>query len=142
MAGPDPKAPAKPRPTSDPVPDSVVRAALDALANASGTELAVLVFDSLVDEDDAASDHVLRFDHPEVAVELRVASTYENVRVQGAVARSTSTRAELHTFGIDIDHIVDASDGSFLFPSIPHGLVRLVITRREGPDVATDWFRV
>lgn len=141
MPGRDPKAPVRPGSLGDRVPDSVVRAAMDAITHASGTELATLVYDSLVDGSDPATDHVLRFEHPELTVELRVRSTDEEVSLEGAASPPTSVRAELHTAGIDLAQIVDASNGKFEFPSLPHGLVRLVVARTGGADVTTDWFR-
>lgn len=142
MPGQDPKAPVKPGSLGDRVPEAVVRAAIDAITQASGTELATLVYDSLVDGSDPAADHVLRFEHPELTVELRVHVTNEEVQARGTTSPPTSVRAELHTFGIDLAHIVDASDGEFEIPSLPHGLIRLVVARTDGTDVATDWFRV
>lgn len=141
MPGRDPKAPVRPGSLGDRVPDAVVCAATDAITRGSRTELAALTLDSLVDRSDPAADHVLRFEHPELTVELRVRSTDEGVSLEGAVTPPTSVRAELHTFGIDLAQIVDASNGRFEFPSLPHGLVRLVVARTGGADVTTDWFR-
>ncbi len=57
------------------VPESVVAEAKAAFARKADGDVAILVHDSLIDGDDTAADHRLRFEHPQVLIDLQVSAT-------------------------------------------------------------------
>ena len=105
-------------------------------------ELALLASDSLVDSEDEASGHHLRFEHPDVVVEIEVSACAAGTHLSGRVVPDVA-RVALHTRDADAVPVCETSGGHFAFGPMPHGRVRLSM---EGgrPDVAvwTEWFRV
>lgn len=142
-------SPAGPRqpggPSDDPHPGGPPREVIEsakALFRPKGRELAVLTYDSLVDSDDEAADHHLRFEHPAVVVELDVCAEAGATHLAGR-AEPGVARVVLHLRDADLALISWATDGQFEFDSVRHGLIRLSLERQEpGPAVWTDWFRV
>jgi hypothetical protein len=114
-----------------------------AFGNRPEGDLAVLVFDSLVDEGAPAKDHLLRFDHPLTRIRLAVAAGPEESELRGSTDPPAGGRVQLQVGTGDIYLVEEVREGEFSFHAVPHGLVRLHILN---PDDArlfrTDWFRV
>ncbi len=124
----------------DRVPDEAMAAAKAAFADRVGGELAVLVFDSLIDADAPAEDQHLRFEHPRLMVEARL-STRDNT-ISGTVNPPSPVRAVLHLYGSELTFVSEIVDGSFEFHNVAHSLVRLSFEDPDGATVVwTDWFR-
>lgn len=124
------------------VPDQVIAQAKAAFAQRMAGELAQLVFDSVVDEGDSASDHHLRFEHRLFAVDIRVLSNQRASTLEGSLFPITSLNVGLQAEGEDVTIRQDVVDGKFVFSGITHGLVRLHLTGPETPNIRTDWFRI
>lgn len=138
-AGPPEETPAG-TPSDEP-PGYVVEQAKQ-LHSRPVTELAQLVFDSLVDADSPPENHYLRFDHPEIGVSLRVSVHPDGTRIVGRVM-PVPRRVVLHIRTSDRALVAEAEEDRFDFPAVPHGLVRLSVERGPAsPLIWTDWFRV
>ena len=126
----------------DPVPAEVTAAARAAFEATRPTETAVLVHDSLVDADEVAQKHLLRFEHPHIYLELHVATEQRSTRIEGVLDRNGPTRAVLILSGAG-DEWVAPVEGTVFELDLPvHGLVRISLETDGGPSVQTDWFRV
>jgi hypothetical protein len=134
---PEPKLP------FDAPPDAVSQEASSAFDDARPRELAVLVFDSLVDATDDPGSHQLRFEHQRLSLEVDVSSSPLGTTVEARTSRPDVTAAVLHRRGADIAFVslIDP-DGRFVFEPIGHGLVRLSIEADDGPAIWSDWFRI
>jgi hypothetical protein len=128
--------------SSDDVPDDLVREAKAAFGLRGQGEIAVLVFDSLVDLDAPPEDHRLRFDHPSMQVEVQVASRPETVTLRGRVHPVMSGQVHLQLDTGDLRLVADLVAGEFALASVGHGLIRLHLVSPGRSDVYTDWFRV
>lgn len=126
----------------DPVPRDVTAAAKAAFDSAKRGRLAVLVHDSLVDLDEPAEKHVLRFEHRQMEVQLHVSVEPAGTLVQGVVDRSGSTRAVLHFHGTGETVVEPVEGATFEFSPLQHGLVRLSLESEDEAPVWTDWFRI
>jgi hypothetical protein len=128
----------------DRVPEEVLTEAKAALRQQQEGELAVLVFDSLLDEQDPPEDHRLRFEHPDLRIDLRVSVKGAEARISGdIVPPGTDARVELLFEGGDLGFVSEGCGGSFSFSPIRHGLTRLSIRRPDSDVVVrTDWFRI
>jgi len=127
----------------DGIPEEVVAAARAAFGPLEPGELAVVTFDSLVDEDDAPEDHRLRFEHPALQVDLRLSVHAGGASLSGHLTPSGPARVELDLEGADLAFVDNSSDGSFTFGPVGHGLLRLLVTAAgSATTVRTDWFRV
>ena len=126
----------------DRVPKNVIADAQRAFGRPR-TELAYLVFDSLIDLDAPAEDHRLRFEHPLVRIELQVYVSPDHTRLGGTVVPASASRAAVHLQGKDLALITPVHDGTFSFEPVGHGLVRLSFEGVDGQTtIWTDWFRV
>jgi hypothetical protein len=106
-------------------------------------DLAVLVFDSLVDEGAPAKDHLLRFDHPLTRISLAVAAGPEESELRGSTDPPTGGGVQLQVGTGDIYLMEEITEGEFSFHAVPHGLVRLHVQKPDdGRPIRTDWFRV
>jgi hypothetical protein len=125
------------------VPESAVMQARHALSQLTEGALAALVFDSIVDEDDLADHHRLRFEHSLMAIELQVSVRAASSSLIGKVTPGTPVRVEVQ---LDIGETSlgdDLADGTFCLPEINHGVIRLQLLDDGGsPVIRTDWFRV
>jgi hypothetical protein len=130
---------------SDEVPKEVVAQAKAAFGQRIQGELAVLAWDSLVDEGAPVADHQLRFDHPRVRIEVRVAVSPAGSRLSGKVDGPAPARVELHSEQLEVPLPADVSGGVFTIEGVPPGVVRLELAF-GGPGGAvtihTDWFRI
>lgn len=143
MSAPGPRPPEEPGsvPASDEPPPSVIESAKAAF-QAVHHDMAVLASDSLLDSDDQASDHRLRFEHPDLIVELDVSAGPGATQLSGRAVPDVA-RVVLHSHGADPVLVCETREGNFAFPPVPHGLVRLSTEGgRLSATVWTDWFRV
>lgn len=117
-----------------------VKAALD---RARPHEIALLEFDSLVDADDPPESHQLRFQHPRLTIDLRVASVGSAASLAGVVHPRLYHRADIHRDGLEGDVSEAVIDGFFRFESVGRGLVRLcLIPVDDRVAIWSDWFRL
>jgi hypothetical protein len=124
------------------VPEDLVAQVKSAFVNRCEGDLAVLVFDSLIDEGAPAQDHLLRFEHPLTRISLRVAAGLQESDLSGSTDPPTGERAQLQFGGSDIYLDDEVVEGAFSFHAVPHGLTRLRILRTDdGLVIRTDWFR-
>ena len=127
----------------DRVPEDVLTNAKAAFRHRRKGELAVLVFDSLLDEHDPPEDHLLRFEHRNLWIDLRVLVKGDEASIFGELVPRTDARVELLLEGDDVGFVSDSCAGSFSFSPIRHGLTRLSIRRPDSDVVVlTDWFRI
>jgi hypothetical protein len=125
------------------VPDEVVAQAKAAFARRTKDEIAVLAWDSLVDEDAPASDHRLRFEHPEAQIELRVLAADSWSTIEGRVRPAVQAAIELESDDRNVVRAGEVLDGAFALTHVAPGVVRLCL-RGSGSSVSvcTDWFRI
>jgi hypothetical protein len=128
--------------TPDDVPEEVISQAKAAFARRTPGPIAVLAWDSLVDEGDAADDHRLVFDHPDVQIEVRVRVTDRLPDLEGRVKPPGPVHVELQSEQGDVLQAVEATDGIFILEQAPRGVVRLTIRSASNPEIRTDWFRI
>jgi hypothetical protein len=123
------------------VPDEVLAQAKAAFARRSRGEIAILVWDSLVDEGAPAEDHRLRFEHAEMEIDVRILAGGDFTALEGEVQPPAALQVELQREeGEWVGH-TDIRNGVFAFDHIPPGVVRLSFQRSSSPEVHTDWFR-
>ena len=107
------------------------------------SQVAVAVFDSLLDGMAVPESHWLRFEHVTVAVNVHVARGPASSVLSGEVESTRAVRAALHLEGAGLAMVADIEGGRFAFSPVGHGLVRLSIEENtSAPTVWTDWFRV
>jgi hypothetical protein len=124
-------------------PEELVAEAKAAFGRRTGGELASLVLDTLIDQDDPASEHRLRFEHPGLAIDLQVSVAATGSTLTGTVQPPTPMQVQLEFNANPTRQDVDASEGAFAFDRIPHGIIRLHIAPRSDlPPIHTDWFRI
>ncbi len=135
-----------PDPKDEPVegtPEDVVAAARAAFRHRTRDPVAVLEFDSLLDEGAPAADHLLRFEHPVMRIEVRISVTTPSAQLSGHIEPPDRVRVELHRTGSEEVLAVDSTEGAFSFESAGHGTLRLRILGADAvPALSTDWFRV
>jgi hypothetical protein len=125
------------------VPEDVISQAKAAFARRSPGETAVLAWDSLVDEGSPAGDHRLRFDHPDLQIEVRIFGGGASSDLAGKIAPPAPLRVELQSGEGDLLSAVDAIEGTFAFTQVSAGMVRLSIRgSATAPEIRTDWFRI
>ena len=79
------------------VPEEVVNQAKAAFGRRRPGDIAVLVWDSLVDDDDAPEDHRLVFEHPDVQIEVRVRASAGSSDLEGRVKPAGVLHVELQS---------------------------------------------
>lgn len=135
----------------DPVPPEVVQAAVDAFSwRDIDAELAELVFDSLLDADQAtlvrgsSGPRLVSFKTPELTVDVEVTTTGSGRDVMGQLTPPQPAAVEIrHSAGIvstDADEL-----GRFRSQSLPGGPVSLRLRpadRGSRPAVVTDWLAI
>jgi hypothetical protein len=124
------------------VPEEVIAQAKAAFARRSRGEIATLTWDSLVDEDAPASDHRLRFEHPELQIELRLLTADNSSDLEGSVQPPVDLHIELQGEEGDVLRSTEAADGVFAFERVPSGTVRISARGASIPEIHTDWFRL
>src|SRR5690348_14867634 len=77
------------------VPEEVIAQAKAAFARRSQGDVAILTWDSLVDEDASAGDHWLRFEHPALQIELRILAADNRSDLEGSAKPPIPLHVEL-----------------------------------------------
>ncbi len=125
----------------DRVPDEVVAQAKAVFATRTTGPLAVLVFDSAVDENMPNAQRQLRFEHPSVTVEVAVVVDDRGRALHGRVDPG-QVRVEVELEDAEVTIAESADNGDFTFGRVPNGVMRLRLLERTGSNpVHTDWFR-
>ena len=123
------------------VPDDVIAQAKAAFAGRSRGQIAVLVWDSLVDEGAPAEDHRLSFEHPDLQIDVRILGRGDLAAIEGQVKPPAALHVELQAEqGVRISD-TDVRGGAFAFDHIPSGVVRLSVQMSVSSEIHTDWFR-
>jgi hypothetical protein len=124
------------------VPHEVIERAKAAFTQRTEGEVAVLTRDSLVDDEAAAWDHRLRFEHPDLQIDLRILGLQGASILEGKVYPSTAVRVELQSDKGDVLRRGEVADGAFALGHVPPGVVRLCLEGSAAVKVCTDWFRI
>lgn len=126
----------------DPMPAQVAAAAKDLFDSVRPTELAVLVFDSVVDEAEAAEKHTLQFVHDHTDIHLYVCSGGDSTVIQGVLDRPGATWAVLQFRETERSVRAPVEGTTFELVVPGHGTARLTLEHDSGPDIRTDWLRI
>lgn len=126
----------------DPVPAEVVSSARALFESDRPSELATLVSDSLLDSDEQAQKHTLRFQHDRVELQLYVSSGSPATLIQGVLDRPGTTHVRLYMRNAGRE-VATPVEGATFEAALPgHGLVRISLEREGEPTVWTEWFRI
>jgi hypothetical protein len=124
------------------VPLDVIAQAKAAFSQRDQGEIAVLVWDSLVDEGAPSWLHHLRFEHPRIWIEASVSVASGWSSLHGVIHPAVPNRVELHSEA-EPPVVAEVTRSAFRIKRFPRGLVRLRLVETEGsPAVFTDWFHV
>jgi hypothetical protein len=125
------------------VPEEVITQAKAAFARRTTGEVASLAWDSLVDEDAPPWDHHLRFEHPQVQIDLRILTSGGWSTIEGRVEPPVPSALTLESDAGNVLGTGEVTDGAFTLLHVAPGLVRLCLgaSDQTGP-VCTDWFRI
>src|SRR5215472_4202811 len=129
----------------EPVPAELVQAALDAFGwRDIDAELAELVFDSLVDSDEAPlvrgspDQRLVSFAVGELTIDVEVTAAGPARTVMGQIVPPRSGQVDLRrpreTVTVEADEL-----GRFQSGPLPPGPLSLRLRTDEGPPVVTDW---
>lgn len=124
------------------MPDAVVEQAVAAFATRSSGQLAVLAFDSLIDNGAAPDDHELRFEHDRLHLSVRVTVSKDGTILSGSVSPAAAGRFELRSPDSDVTFLCPTDDGTFTFGPLGHGLFKVSFEPAAAAAVATEWFRI
>jgi hypothetical protein len=124
------------------VPEEVVNQAKAAFGRRRPGDIAVLVWDSLVDDDDAPEDHRLVFEHPDVQIEVRVRASAGSSDLEGRVKPAGVLHVELQSDSEEVLYSAEAEAGAFKLKQAAPGVVRLALRGAATPLIRTDWFRI
>lgn len=136
---------------SDPVPLLVIQAAIDAFSwRDIDTELAELIFDSLLDQDPAtlvrgtAERRMISFETPELTVDVEVSSAGPGRSVMGQIIPAQPARVDVRQR--DGVATADADElGRFRSEGLHAGPMSLRLhptANGAGPEVVTDWISI
>jgi hypothetical protein len=126
----------------DEVPDEVIAQAKAAFARRHRGEIAILTWDSVVDENTPARNQHLRFEHRELEVDVRIRAGGGSFDLEGQVKPSAALEVELQSEHGEVLASRESTDGTFTFDRASPGLVRLSIRGSAGLEISTDWFRI
>jgi hypothetical protein len=125
------------------VPDEVVRRAKAAFNERHDTgQLALEVFDSVLDEGAHPPGHRIRFEHPYLSIEICISTDAGGSILSGTVQPPTPQRAELQSDSSEERLFAPVIRGAFTFARVKAGPVRLHLSNSPDSSVIhTDWFR-
>jgi hypothetical protein len=125
------------------VPPNVIAEAKAAFGQRVCGELAVLVWDSLVDEGAPSWHHHLRFEHPRLWIEVSASVVPGWCSLHGVMHPAFPTRIELHSEQGEPPLVAEVTRSAFRIERFRRGMVRLrLVGPGESPVVYTDWFYV
>jgi hypothetical protein len=133
----------------DPVPAHVLQAGIDAFTwRDVDSELAELVFDSLLDSDEATlvrsapGQRLVSFKTPGLTIDLEVTVAGADRAVMGQLTPAQPATVQIRHSGGQVTVTADGL-GRFMSAALPAGPVSLrLITAATGPAVATDWVSI
>src|SRR6516164_4174917 len=105
------------------VPEEVITQAKAAFARRAKGEIAVLAWDSLVDEDAPLWDHRLRFEHPRVQIDLRILASDGWSTIEGRVNPPGPSALTLESDAGNMLGTGEVTDGAFALAHVSPGLV-------------------
>jgi hypothetical protein len=125
------------------VPAGVVWEAKAAFRQRLEGDLAVLVWDALLDEGAPNSHHHLRFEHPRMWIEVSVTSRASWSSLHGVMHPAAPVRVELQYGGLTEQVVAEVTRSAFRVEHVTHGLMRLHFTGLDPiAPINTDWFYV
>ena len=125
------------------VPPRVIAEAKAAFGQRLCGELAVLVWDSLLDEGAPSWHHHLRFEHPRIWIEVSASVAPGWSSLHGVMHPALPNRIELHSAQGEPPLVAEVTRSAFTIERFRRGLVRLCLIGPAGtPVVHTDWFYV
>jgi hypothetical protein len=125
------------------VPAEVVGEAKAAFNQRIVGEMAILVWDSMLDDGAPSWHHHLRFEHPRLWIEVSVSVLPECSSLHGVMHPAVPLHVELESEGSDVRLVAEVTRHALRIESVPHGLVRLHLLDGQGiPGVQTEWFLV
>jgi hypothetical protein len=85
----------------------------------------------------------LRFEHPEVQLDVRIFASDSSSTIEGRVRPPASAAIALESSDGSVLGTGEVTDGAFALEHLSPGVVRLCL-RRSNPisAVCTDWFRI
>ncbi|MGE5291374.1 MAG: hypothetical protein ACM3ML_30075 [Micromonosporaceae bacterium] len=142
----------------EPVPPALLQAAFDAFAwRTVDTELAELVFDSLLDQDEdalvrsAGEERLLSFETGDLIIEVEVTGTGSSRRLMGQFVPPRQASIDIRHVGGDTTSVDTDELGRFTVPAVPAGLISIRYgTAGEAGEagasgahtVVTDWVSI
>ncbi len=131
------------RDTPDDIPFEVIAQAKAAFNQRVQEQVAVLVWDSLVDEAAPSWHHHLRFEHPHMWIEVSVSVGVVWANLHGVMHPASPGRVELQSTDWEGPVVAEVTRSAFRIERFRRGLVRLALGGSEGaPTVYSDWFYV
>lgn len=125
------------------IPSEVIAQAKAAFRRRAREQVAVLVWDSLVDEGAPTWHHHLRFEHPRMWIEVSVSVESSSASLHGVMHPVIPGRVELQSAEATRPVGAEVTRSAFRIERFIRGLVRLHLVGPEGtPAVYTDWFHV
>jgi hypothetical protein len=129
--------------TPEDVPARVIEEAKAAFGRRTHATMAILVWDSLLDEGAPRWHHQLRFEHGQLWIQVSVTEMPGWSSLHGVVHPAASLRVELHSEWMDVPLLAEVTQRAFRVEHVPHGLVRLrLLGPALSPEVSTEWFNV
>ena len=124
------------------VPGHVIVRAKEAFGQRAEGQVAALVFDSLIEKGAPGEDHLLRFEHPLVQVELRVSARAGGSTLLGRFDRPVALKVQVQFTPCGLSLFADVVENRFSFEEVSHGIVRMNLFGETEAIVRTDWFRI
>jgi hypothetical protein len=127
----------------DEVPPDIIADAKAVFNERAAAALAILVWDSLIDEDARGQHHHLRFEHPRMWIEVSVTVDSGCSSLHGVMYPAAPATVELQVDGVESLLKAEVTRSAFRLERFPRGLVRLRLAGLPRHLVIhTDWFYV
>jgi hypothetical protein len=125
------------------VPLTVIGEAKAAFKQRALGDLAVLVWDSLLDEGASSWGHHLRFENPRTWIEVSVSVVTGWSSLHGVIHPAVPAQVQLQREQEDQPLVAEVTRSAFRIEKFPRGVVRLCLVGTDGkPTAFTDWFQV
>ena len=119
------------------IPFEVVAQAKAAFGQRAREQVAVLVWDSLVDEGAPTWHHHLRFEHPRLWIEVSVSVEPSSASLHGVMHPVIPGRVELRSKEAAGPVVAEVTRSAFRIERFTRGLVRLHLVGRGGARLST-----
>jgi hypothetical protein len=125
------------------VPLTVIGEAKAAFKQRALGDLAVLVWDSLIDEGASSWHHHLRFENPRTWIEVSVSVDTGRSSLHGVIHPAVPGQVQLQREQGEQPLVAEVTRSAFRIERVPRGVVRLRLVGTAGkPTACTDWFQV